>query len=119
MIKIISKIISEGTDNVFNLGSYIFGIYGVIICLVVVIAPNKILEVIANGVVSFLGINLEKNGALGLLLTSGVIIAAITQPAVGSLSDRLNLKMGKRLPFIIIGGIGTSISLYTFYQNIV
>jgi len=115
MIKIISKIISEGTDNVFNLGSYIFGIYGVIICLVVVIAPNKILEVIANGVVSFLGINLEKNGALGLLLTSGVIIAAITQPAVGSLSDRLNLKMGKRLPFIIIGGIGTSISLYTLY----
>ena len=115
MRKIITKIISDGTDNVFNLGSYIFGIYGVVICLVVVIAPYKILEVITNGSVSFLGINLEKNGALGLLLTTGVIIAAITQPTVGSISDRLNLKIGKRLPFIIIGGIGTSLSLYTVY----
>ena len=115
MLKFISKTISEGTNNVLNLGSFVFGITGVIICLVVVVAPYKILEVMSEGSIKFLGLNLEKNGALGLLLTSGVIVAAITQPLIGSISDRLNLKIGKRLPFILVSGIGTSISLITIY----
>ena len=115
MLKFISKSISEGTDNVLNLGSFVFGITGVIICLVVVIAPYKILEVMSAESIKFLGLDLGKNGALGLLLTSGVIIAAITQPLVGSISDRVTLKIGKRLPFILVSGVGTSISLITIY----
>ena len=115
MLKFISKTIAEGTNNVFNLGSFVFGITGVIICLVVVVAPYKILEVMSGESIKFIGLNLEKNGALGLLLTSGVIVAAITQPLIGSISDRLNLRIGKRLPFILISGIGTSISLITIY----
>ena len=115
MLKFIQKTISEGTNNVLNLGSFVFGITGVIICLVVVVAPYKILEVMSAESIKFLGLNVEKNGALGLLLTSGVIVAAITQPLIGSISDRLNPKIGKRLPFILISGIGTSISLITIY----
>ena len=115
MLKFITKTISEGTNNVLNLGSFVFGITGVIICLVVVVAPYKILEVMSAESINFLGLDLGKNGALGLLLTSGVIVAAITQPLIGSISDRLNLKIGKRLPFILISGIGTSISLITIY----
>jgi len=115
MFKFISKSISEGTNNVLNLGSFVFGITGVIICLVVVIAPYKILEVMSNESIKFLGLDLGKNGALGLLLTSGVIVAAITQPLIGSLSDKISLKIGKRLPFILVSGAGTSISLITIY----
>ena len=115
MLKFITKTISDGTNNVLNLGSFVFGITGVIICLVVVVAPYKILEVMSAESINFLGLDLGKNGALGLLLTSGVIVAAITQPLIGSISDRLNLKIGKRLPFILISGIGTSISLITIY----
>ena len=115
MLKFIQRTISEGTNNVLNLGSFVFGITGVIICLVVVVAPYKILEVMSAESIKFLGLNVEKNGALGLLLTSGVIVAAITQPLIGSISDRLNPKIGKRLPFILISGIGTSISLITIY----
>ena len=115
MLKFITKTISEGTNNVLNLGSFVFGITGVIICLVVVVAPYKILEVMSAESINFLGLDLGKNGALGLLLTSGVIVAAITQPLIGSISDRVNLKIGKRLPFILISGIGTSISLITIY----
>ena len=115
MLKFITKTISEGTNNVLNLGSFVFGITGVIICLVVVVAPYKILEVMSAESINFLGLDLGKNGTLGLLLTSGVIVAAITQPIIGSISDRLNLKIGKRLPFILISGIGTSISLITIY----
>ncbi len=90
MLKFISKTISDGTNNVLNLGSFVFGITGVIICLVVVVAPYKILEVMSSESINFLGLDLEKNGALGILLTSGVIVAAITQPLIGSISDRLN-----------------------------
>ena len=115
MLKFLSKTINDGTSNVFNLGSFVFGITGVIICLVVVVAPYKILEVMSGESIKFIGLNIEKNGALGLLLTSGVIVAAITQPLIGSISDRLNLRIGKRLPFILISGIGTSISLITIY----
>lgn len=115
MLKFLSKTINDGTNNVFNLGSFVFGITGVIICLVVVVAPYKILEVMSGESIKFIGLNIEKNGALGLLLTSGVIVAAITQPLIGSISDRLNLRIGKRLPFILISGIGTSISLITIY----
>ena len=78
MLKFISKTISDGTNNVLNLGSFVFGITGVIICLVVVVAPYKILEVMSSESINFLGLDLEKNGALGILLTSGVIVAAIT-----------------------------------------
>ena len=105
MLKFLSKTINDGTNNVFNLGSFVFGITGVIICLVVVVAPYKILEVMSGESIKFIGLNIEKNGALGLLLTSGVIVAAITQPLIGSISDRLNLRIGKRLPFILISGI--------------
>lgn len=115
MLKFLSKTINEGTNNVLNLGSYVFGITGVIICLVVVVAPYKILEVMPEGSIKFIGLSLEKNGALGLLLTCGVIVAAITQPLIGSISDRLTLKIGKRLPFILVSGIGTSMSLITIY----
>ena len=115
MLKFITNTISEGTNNVLNLGSFVFGITGVIICLVVVVAPYKILEVMSAESVKFLGLDLGKNGALGLLLTSGVIVAAITQPLIGSISDRVNLKIGKRLPFILVSGLGTSISLITIY----
>ena len=115
MISLAKKLISEGTSNVFNLGSFIFGISGIIICLVVIIAPYKILEVMPLGYVKLFGYNLEKNGALGILLVSGVVIAAITQPLAGLISDRTKVKIGKRLPFILIGGFGTSLTIITIY----
>ena len=60
MLKFITKTISEGTNNVLNLGSFVFGITGVIICLVVVVAPYKILEVMSAESVKFLGLDLNK-----------------------------------------------------------
>jgi len=115
VINLIKRRISEGTNNVFNLGSFIFGVSGIIICLVVVIAPYKILEVMPLGYVELFGYNLEKNGALGVLLVSGVIIAAITQPVAGFFSDKTKLEIGKRLPFMIVGGVGTSITIISLY----
>ena len=115
MFSFINNRLAKGASSVPNLGSFIFGISGTIICLVVVMAPFKILEIVSDGSINFLGFNIEKNGALGILLISGVIIAVITQPAAGYLSDRLKSSMGQRLPFILIGGFGTAISLFVLY----
>ena len=115
MFSFINNRLAKGASSVPNLGSFIFGISGTIICLVVVMAPFKILEIVSDGSINFLGFNIEKNGALGILLISGVIIAVITQPAAGYLSDRLKSSMGQRLPFILIGGFGTAISLFALY----
>ena len=105
----------QGTNSVANLGSFIFGISGVIISLVVVIAPFKILQILSNDSIKIFGFELEKNGALGVLLISGVVAAAITQPIAGNMSDKIMTKFGKRLPFIMVSGFGTSISIITLY----
>jgi MFS family permease len=105
----------QGASSIANLGSFIFGISGVIISLVVVIAPFKILQIVSNDSIKFLGFELEKNGALGVLLISGVVTAAITQPIAGNMSDKIMTKFGKRLPFMMASGFGTSISIITLY----
>ena len=54
----------QGASSIANLGSFIFGISGVIISLVVVIAPFKILQIVSNDSIKFLGFELEKNSLI-------------------------------------------------------
>ena len=44
---------------------------------------------------------------LGLLTVTGLILAIITQPIAGALSDRSGSRWGRRRPFILIGAILT------------
>jgi MFS family permease len=44
-----------------------------------------------------------KNSMLGLLRTSGLIVAMLVQPAFGILSDRSTSRFGRRRPFILVG----------------
>jgi len=46
-----------------------------------------------------------KNTALGMLRTAGLIIAMVTQPLAGLLSDRSTSRFGRRRPFIVTGVI--------------
>ncbi|NWF69455.1 MAG: MFS transporter [Chloroflexi bacterium] len=49
----------------------------------------------------------DPNAALGLLRFASLIVAAVTQPIVGVLSDRTRTPLGKRLPYFIAGsGMG-------------
>lgn len=41
--------------------------------------------------------------ALGLTTAAGLVIAALTQPIIGALSDRTRNPLGRRVPFFIIG----------------
>ena len=45
----------------------------------------------------------EKNTALGLLISAGLILAMIVQPIIGAISDRSGFRWGRRRPFILVG----------------
>ena len=44
-----------------------------------------------------------KNSYLGYMTFAGLVLAMITQPIIGALSDRSRFRLGRRRPFILIG----------------
>jgi len=52
------------------------------------------------------------NTALGLIGFVGLLVAMAVQPIVGVFSDRAKTKLGRRIPFIILGGVLISIGLF-------
>lgn len=48
----------------------------------------------------------EKNTALSLMETGGLIIALLVQPAAGAFSDRFRSRFGRRRPLIAVGAVG-------------
>ena len=52
------------------------------------------------------------NVALGLTTTAGLIVALLTQPLVGVISDRTRSRFGRRLPFFILGTAMATLTLY-------
>ncbi|MBN2046673.1 MAG: MFS transporter [Anaerolineaceae bacterium] len=52
------------------------------------------------------------NTALGFVGFVGLLVAMVVQPIVGVFSDRAHTKLGRRLPYIISGGILISIATF-------
>lgn len=50
-------------------------------------------------------ISMDKNTALGLLRSAGLIVAMLVQPLAGLFSDRSTSRWGRRRPFIVTGTI--------------
>lgn len=53
----------------------------------------------------------EKNTALALMETAGLVIAMLVQPAAGALSDRFRSRFGRRRPLLVTGALGAAASL--------
>ena len=53
----------------------------------------------------------DKNTALSLMETGGLIIAMVVQPAAGALSDRFRSRFGRRRPLIAVGSLGAVAAL--------
>jgi len=49
----------------------------------------------------------QKATYLGLLITTGLLLAIVVQPIAGAFSDRSGFRLGRRRPFILIGAIAT------------
>lgn len=61
-----------------------------------IILPLKLLEYVAES---------QKNTYLGLLTFTGLVLAMITQPIAGAVSDRSRLSYGRRRPYVLLGAV--------------
>lgn len=53
----------------------------------------------------------HKTTVLGWVLGAGAVVATVSCPVFGALSDRTRLRMGRRLPWVLVGGMGGALSL--------
>jgi MFS family permease len=72
--------------------------------LVPVVIPTMILLFVGMGHTSQVG-NVQQGTLLGWLVTVASVVSLLMPPLVGELSDRTELKLGRRRPYIIIGAI--------------
>jgi MFS family permease len=85
-----------------RLGAFGFGITGFFMAMDTIILPVLVLEVVPEG---------AKNTLLGVLGLSGLIVAALVQPMVGWYSDRTSSPLGRRVPYMLWGGVFVSLGL--------
>lgn len=53
----------------------------------------------------------DKNTALALMESAGLLIAMLVQPAAGAVSDRFRSRFGRRRPMIVTGALGAAAAL--------
>src|SRR5574341_2057443 len=63
---------------------------------------HKVLELVPN----------QRNTALGFTTFAGLIVAILAQPIVGVFSDRTQSRLGRRLPYFIVGTLMVIACLY-------
>jgi MFS family permease len=54
----------------------------------------------------------SKNTALGLITAAGLLVATLTQPVIGALSDRTRAPLGRRVPYMIVGSLLAIVFLF-------
>ena len=52
-----------------------------------------------------------KEGMVGTIAAAGAVVALLVAPLAGALSDRLRARRGRRRPFLIVGALGSILSL--------
>jgi MFS family permease len=72
--------------------------------LVPVVIPTMILLFVGSNHSGQVG-NVQQGTLLGWLVTVASVVSLFMPPLIGELSDRTTLKMGRRRPYILIGGL--------------
>ena len=88
--------------DLLKLNSFSFGITGFILGMDTVILPVIVLTLAPEEL---------KNTYLAVLGISGLLMAALVQPAIGRISDRTQSPLGRRVPFILWGSVFAAIGL--------
>lgn len=99
-----ARLIQRGPDSFTNLSVFAFG-FSAVWTGIGILMPFKVLELLDSGPVVVFSYALGKNQTLGLIALVGGLLAAMTQPVAGLLSDRGQTRFGKRLPYMAVGGI--------------
>jgi MFS family permease len=77
-----------------RLSAYGFGMIGFDLAMMTIILPVLVLNVAPEEF---------KNSYLSALSFTGLIVAALVQPAVGRYSDRTHTRLGRRVPYLLWG----------------
>ncbi len=95
-----------------NMSVYAFGLSALFTSTGLVIQQVKVGEIVSMQSVRIFNYELGQAGALGIISLLGLVVAAITQPVAGMLSDRLGRGSMSRLPFILVGTFGISVAAF-------
>ena len=85
-----------------RLGAFGFGMTGFFVAMDAIILPTLVLDVAPEG---------AKNTLLGVLGFSGLLVAALIQPIVGTYSDRTRSPIGRRVPYMLWGVVFVCLGL--------
>ena len=98
----------EATEHIWGmwalvrLNAYSFGLAGFVLAMDTAVLPILVLEVAPEA---------AKNTLLGLVGLAGLLAAALVQVPVGWASDRTRSRLGRRLPYMVWGGICITVAL--------
>ena len=53
----------------------------------------------------------HKGTYLGLLVSTGLVVAIVVQPVMGAVSDRTTARWGRRRPFMLLGSLASALFL--------
>ncbi len=101
-MKVIKKHLSIKDQLILNV--LYFSLNSQYAALVPVVIPTMILLFVGSNHSGQVG-NVQQGTLLGWLVTVASVVSLFMPPLVGELSDRTSLKLGRRRPYIIIGGI--------------
>ena len=99
---------NDGTDtkwkavDFLHLSVFSFGSTSLSTALGVLVLPVLVLNIAPEDM---------KNTYLGVLSLAGLVVAMVVQPLAGHISDRTSFAWGRRTPYILVGGLLTSLSI--------
>ena len=91
-----------GKRALVRLNAYSFGLAGFVLAMDSAVLPILVLEVAPEA---------AKNTLLGIVGLAGMLAAALVQVPVGWASDRTRSRLGRRLPYMIWGGVCITVAL--------
>ncbi|MBT6681792.1 MAG: MFS transporter [Chloroflexi bacterium] len=96
------RVYRRGPESFTNLSVYAFGLAALWISVNTVLLQLRVLEIADED---------QKNSILGAIALVGLVVAALSQPLMGALSDRTSSRWGKRVPYIVAGNLGLLITV--------
>ena len=85
-----------------KLSAYGFGMIGFVLAMDIVVLPELVKDLSPGE---------WKNTYLAILTFSGLMVAGIAQPFVGRASDNTDSPLGRRIPYIVWGGVFVGVGL--------
>lgn len=95
---------SLSTSQQVRLASLWFAMFAQWLTVLPVILPDQVTHILGGDAAN-------KEGWIGTIAAAGAVVALVVAPLAGALSDRLPSARGRRRPFLIVGVLGSCLSL--------